>query len=145
MKARSRARSWALQILYAWEMRGAERPLTDVLAEFMAERSISEASRAYLFRLVHEVSAHIREIDRALVDCLTNWRLERLSVIDRSILRIGAAELLFMADIPPRVSLQEAIVLAEKYGSGESPRFVNGVLDALMHRVGGSVPEGGRL
>lgn len=145
MKARSRARGWALQILYAWEMRGATRPLPDVLAEFAAERRIAEQSRDYLFRLILSVHDHLETIDRDLEACLTNWRLERLSVIDRGILRLAAAEMLYLDDVPPRVTIQEAIVLAEKYGTSESPRFVNGVLDALMHRFAGHAQNGGSL
>jgi len=133
VKARTRARGWALQIMYAWETRGRDRPLPEVLAEFMADRRIAEASRDYLFRLVLAVTDHADDIDRALQEKLTNWRLDRLSVIDRSILRLGAAEMRHLSDVPPRVSIQEAILLAEKYGTNESPRFVNGVLDALMH------------
>lgn len=143
MRDRSRARGWALQILYAWEMRGTDRPLPDVLAEFASERRIAEPSRDYLFRLVLTVHDHRDEIDRDLGACLTNWRLERLSVIDRAILRLGAAEMLYLEDVPPRVSIQEAIALAEKYGTHESPRFVNGVLDALMHGKAGGGPNGG--
>jgi len=136
VRDRSRARGWALQILYAWEMRGTARPLPDVLADFAGERRIAERSRDYLFRLVLTVHDHLADIDRALDACLTNWRLERLSVVDRAILRLGAAEILFLNDVPPRVSIQEAIALAEKYGTLDSPRFVNGVLDALMRGTG---------
>ena len=75
-------------------------------------------------------------LDGAIQESLTNWRLERLSVIDRNILRLAAAEMLHMEDIPPRVAIQEAISLAERYGTDQSPRFVNGVLDALMRRIG---------
>jgi N utilization substance protein B len=87
--------------------------------------------------LVNLVSDHRADIDRQLDDSLTNWRLERLSVIDRNILRLAAAEILYgqVDDVPPAVSIQEAIVLAEKYGTQESPRFVNGVLDALRKTV----------
>jgi len=144
VRARSRARGWALQILYAWEMRGREREIRDVLADFMADRRIGEASREYLFRLLHAVEEHIADIDSALHDAITNWRMERLSVIDRNVLRIGAAELLYLDDVPSAVSIQEAIVLAEKYGTDESPRFVNGVLDALMRQTRGSAARGGR-
>jgi N utilization substance protein B len=143
MRDRSRARGWALQILYAWEMRGADLPLPEVLAEFAAERRIAETSRDYLFRLVLTVHDHLDSIDRELGSCLTNWRIDRLSVIDRAILRLGAAELLYLGDVPARVSIQEAIVLAEKYGTHESPRFVNGVLDALMHRAADRESNGG--
>ena len=143
MRARSRARGWALQILYAWEMRGREREIRDVLADFMADRRIGEASREYLFRLLHVVEEHTTEIDSALHDAITNWRMERLSVIDRNVMRIGAAELLYLDDVPPAVSIQEAILLAEKYGTDESPRFVNGVLDALMRQTRASGARGG--
>ncbi len=68
---------------------------------------------------------------------MDNWRLERLSAIDRAVLRIGAVELMWMDDVPPKVAIQEAIRLAEAYGGDESPRFVNGVLDALYKRLAG--------
>ena len=90
MKARTRARGWALQALYAWEARRNDVSMDETLRQFM---------------------------------------------IDRNILRLGVAELLFVDDVPPRVTLREMIHLAERYGTPESPRFVNGVLDALMRRV----------
>lgn len=137
MRERSRARGWALQVLYAWESRGGDTSPVQVLHEFLRERRIAPASREYLERLVRTVADHRSEIDRAIQAALTNWRLERLSVIDRNILRIAVAEMLFMEDVPPRVSIQEAILLAEKFGTADSPRFVNGVLDALLRRLEG--------
>ena len=74
---------------------------------------------------------HMPELDGAIRRHLDNWSLERLSSMDRAVLRIGAAELLYGGDVPPKVAIQEAIRLAEAYGGNESPRFVNGVLDAL--------------
>jgi len=135
MRPRSRARAWTLQILYAWESRDCAVPLSGVLADFLAERRVAQSSQDYLFRLVRVIEARLDEIDRTLQAALTNWRLERLSRIDRNVLRIGAAELIDMADVPVRTSIQEAILLAEKYGSNESPRFVNGVLDAVMKKT----------
>ena len=76
----------------------------------------------------------VPEVDKALQNALKNWRLDRLSVMDRSILRLSATELLFLDEIPPKVSIQEGILLAEAYGGKDSPRFVNGVLDALYKR-----------
>lgn len=137
MRARSRARGWALQVLYAWEARGRETSPLAILREFEEHRRIARESREYLETLIRTVAEHIDEIDRALEASLTNWRLERLAVIDRNILRIAAAEMLYIEDVPPRVSIQEAILLAEKYGTMESPRFVNGVLDALYRRIEG--------
>jgi N utilization substance protein B len=77
---------------------------------------------------------HLPEIDAALRGALDNWRLDRLSRIDRAVLRIAATEMLYVDEIPPRVAIQEAIRLAEAYGGEDSPRFVNGVLDALYKR-----------
>lgn len=136
MKTRSRARGWALRVLYGWDARGGDRDLRDALAAFAAERSIRPENRVYVDRLIRTIAQHRDEIDDSLQKALTNWRLARLSVIDRNILRIGGAELLYHADVPPRVAIQEAILLAEKYGTAESPRFVNGVLDAVMRRAG---------
>lgn len=136
MRARSKARSWALQVLYAWESRGVETSPRVVLHDFEQDRSIADDSRDYLRSLVDLVGKNREQIDKELEHSLTNWRLERLSVIDRNILRLAAAEMLFEKDeIPPAVAIQEAIVLAEKYGTNESPRFVNGVLDALRKSI----------
>ncbi len=90
-------------------------------------------------RLLELLDDHLPEVDAALQEALDNWRLERLSSIDRAVLRIGAIELLWVEDVPPKVAIQEAIRLAEAYGGDDSPRFVNGVLDALYKtRVGRS-------
>lgn len=131
-KTRSRARGWALQALYAWETRGEPVALRVFLSQFLSERRVAQAAVAYIVELVERIGEHRDEIDRALQDSLLNWRMERLSAIDRNILRIGACELLYIEDVPPRVAIQEAILLAEKFGTEQSPRFVNGVLDALM-------------
>ena len=135
MRARSKSRGWSLQVLYAWESRGLDTSPRKVLNDFEQERSIADDSREYLRVLVEKVAAHRDEIDKQLEHSLTNWRLERLSVIDRNILRLAAAEMLYEDDVPPAVAIQEAIMLAEKYGTQESPRFVNGVLDALRKSI----------
>ena len=136
MRERSKARAWALQVLYAWDSR-RDAPLDAVLGEFMTRRRIAPARRAYVRRLVEAVDRDREAVDAALQESVTNWRLGRLSVIDRNILRLGAVEIMRFDDIPPRVSIQEALRLAEEYGTEQSPRFVNGVLDALMKRVEG--------
>jgi N utilization substance protein B len=137
LRARSRARGWTLQVLYAWEMRGASEPLDAFAGDMLAGRRVAADSRPYIDRLVRVVGANRAEIDRRVQGALTNWRLNRLSAIDRAILRLAAAELLYVDDVPPVVSIQEGVKLAEKYGTAESPRFVNGVLDALMRAIEG--------
>lgn len=128
---RSRARAWALQIHYRWESTGFRGSLRDALVETTASRRVSPRRLPYIRRLMTLLDEHMPEIDEKLTDALENWSLDRLSRIDRAVLRIGAAELLHQDEIPPKVAIQEAIRLAEAYGGDESPRFVNGVLDAL--------------
>lgn len=132
---RSRARSWVLQILYAWELAG-EGELAEHARRTLARRRVSDRYRPYVDRLLEVLSERMGEIDEALRTSIPNWRLERLGAIDRAALRIGAAELLFVDDVPGKVAISEAIKLAEKYGGEESPRFVNGVLDAVFRRAG---------
>jgi transcription antitermination protein NusB len=138
VRERSRAREWALRVLYAWESRQAGKGIEPVLEEFLERRVIGPDRRPYLRRLVATLDADLPAIDAELQRCLTNWRLERLSVMDRNVLRLAGAEMMRFDDVPPRVSIQEALRLAEKYGTDRSPAFVNGVLDALMRRLPGS-------
>jgi N utilization substance protein B len=132
---RSRSRAWALQVHYGWESSGAEGTLRDALVHVLGSRRVSPRRLPHLRRLLALMDDHLPEIDRALRDALENWRMERLSAIDRGILRLAGAELLYADDVPPKVAIQEGIRLAEQYGGPESPRFVNGVLDALYKRV----------
>jgi len=132
---RSRARAWALQIHYRWESGGGEGTLRDALVDTMATRRVSPRRVLYVRRLLRLLDEHGAEVDEALRGSLDNWRLDRLSAMDRAVLRIGTVELLFVEEVPPKVTLQEAILLAEAYGGTESPRFVNGVLDALYKRL----------
>jgi N utilization substance protein B len=136
VRERSKARAWALRVLYAWDSRG-DAPLDVVLEEFLARRLIAPGRRPYMRRLVEAVAEDPAGIDDAVQASLTNWRLHRLAVIDRNILRLAAAEMMRIEDVPMRVSIQEALRLAERYGTDQSPRFVNGVLDALMKRIDG--------
>jgi len=108
-------------------VRVSERLFSD-LAIGPDERSIAEP-------LIASAAASIDEIDRDLAAVTMNWRLERLSAIDRSVLRLAAAELR-IGSTPPVTVIKEAIHLAERFGTDDSARFVNGVLDALARRLG---------
>lgn len=132
---RSRARAWILQIHYRWESASPSGSLRDALVETLATRRISPRRLPYVRQILALMEAHLAEVDRALQDALDNWRLDRLSTLDRAVLRIAATEMLFADEVPPKVSIQEAIRLAEQYGGPDSPRFVNGVLDALYKRL----------
>ena len=134
---RSRARAWALQILYRWEAGEArgQGTLRDALVETTSTRRVSPRRLGYVREVLKALDANMDQIEETIQGSLDNWRLERLSAIDRALLRLATAEMLFMEEVPPKVSIQEAILLAEQYGGDESPRFVNGVLDALYKRL----------
>ena len=133
---RVRARAWALQVLYQWEAGGSGGSnLRDALVETTATRQVSPRRLPYVRRLLGTVDENLEEIDARLRRSLDNWRMERLSAIDRGVLRLATAEMLYLEEIPPKVAIQEAVRLAEQYGGPESPRFVNGVLDALYRRM----------
>lgn len=139
---RSRARAWALQIHYRWESAGRGGTLRDTLVEELAHRRVAERRLPRIRRLLSTLDRHLEEVDRSLEEALDNWRLDRLSSIDRGVLRLGATEILFLDDVPPKASIQEAIRLAGAYGGDESPAFVNGVLDAVYRSAGRAAREG---
>ena len=136
MKERSRARGWALQALYAWESRG-EGPDTLLVAfeELAGQLRISAKNRLYAEVLLRLAASNLPRIDRTIQQHLTNWSLARLSVVDRNVLRLGVTELLYVDDVPPRVTIREMMQLAERYATPDSPRFVNGVLDAVARSI----------
>jgi N utilization substance protein B len=130
----SRARARALQALYAWDVR-AQGGLELVATRVWDDLAVGPEERRLAGFIVGEVARHGEEIDRDLATVTTNWRLERLGAIERTVLRLAAAELR-RGETPPKVVIQEAVRLAERYGSEQSARFVNGVVDALARRLG---------
>ncbi|HLA15035.1 MAG TPA: transcription antitermination factor NusB [Gemmatimonadaceae bacterium] len=134
MRIESRARARALQALYACEMRGGTN-LDRVASQVWDDLAVTPEERRLASLLVRAVTAGGETLDSRLADVTTNWRLERLGAIERSVLRIGAAELM-KGETPPRVAIQEAVRLAERFGSSASAKFVNGVLDAFARQAG---------
>lgn len=134
MRLETRARARALQAIYAWDLRG-ETDLDRVSAMIFDDLAVTADERRVAGLLLQTLRDHRKDIDAQLAEVTTNWRIERLGVIERCTLRLAAAELL-RGETPPRVVLREAIRLAERYGNPESARFVNGVLDALARKMG---------
>ena len=134
MRIESRARSRVLQALYAWDMRDDE-PLDRVATTVWDDLSVPPEERSLAGKLLRPVIADAPSIDRELTAVTTNWRLERLGAIERSVLRLAAAEL-SLGEPPAKVVIQEAVRLAERYDSAQSAKFVNGVVDALARRMG---------
>lgn len=133
-RLRRRARARTLQALYAWDL-VPDGGLPRVSEKLWGDLAVGPDERALASPIVREVAANAAEIDALLADTTTNWRLERLGVVERSVLRLGVAELR-LGVTPPRVVIQEAVRLAERFASPESARFVNGVLDAAAQRLG---------
>jgi N utilization substance protein B len=123
-----------LQALYAWDLRG-EQQLERVATQIWDDLSVPPDERTLAGGLIRGIVKNGAALDRELSEVTTNWRLERLGVIDRCVLRLAAAEL-EQGETPPRVVIQEAVHLAERYGTVKSAKFVNGVLDALARRMG---------
>jgi N utilization substance protein B len=130
MTKRSRAREVALQLLFQYDYNPKVGP--PVQERFVRDRLRDPANEWFCLRLFKGVLKHLPEIDRRLGEAAENWRLPRMSGVDRNVLRLGAHELLYVPDTPPSVALNEAIELARRFGSAESPAFVNGVLDKLL-------------
>lgn len=133
-RVETRARARVLQALYAWDLRG-ERELERVATQIWDDLAVSPEERRIAGPLVRTVAKQGKALDKELTEVTTNWRLERLGVVERCVLRMGAAEL-HDGHTPPRVVIQEAVKLAERYGSAQSAKFVNGILDALARRMG---------
>ena len=138
--ARHRSREVSLQVLFAIELHAAKsgaRPAAqEVFDDVGANFEMPEAARAFAKELVVGVEAQRDVLDEQLRKAARNWRLERMAVVDRNLLRLGAWELAF-TDTPVEVVLDEAVRLAKRFGDDPSPGFVNGVLDAVARELRG--------
>lgn len=128
---RPKARDLAMRVIYEATATGDD-PL-EILALAFGRFRFTEDGRRYGEELVTNYARHHRRIDGFIARALANWSLDRVGAVERAILRLGAAELLYVRDTPVRVILDEALRLAHRYGDGGSPSFVNGVLDSIAH------------
>jgi transcription antitermination protein NusB len=134
MGARTTAREAALQMLFAIEASDGdpERAIDDFWRELPGDAE----GRAYADEVVRGVRSRLAELDSQLARASKNWRLERMTRVDRNVLRLGAWELAHQLDVPRAVVLDEAVELAKRFGSEESGPFVNGVLDRVADELG---------
>jgi N utilization substance protein B len=132
MGTRRRARELALQLLYQFELTDASPE--EMQAGFEEWRKASDDVRGFADALLRGTLARIDELDEELGRQTTHWRLERLAAVDRNILRLAMYELIYEAGTPHAVVIDEAIEIAKKYGTKDSGRFVNGVLDGFVKR-----------
>jgi N utilization substance protein B len=135
--SRSRCREWALQFLYQAEFSGA--PRSEAVEGFWRHFHQKGAAPAYLRELVEGVASHQEELDAFIVRYSEHWRLSRMTIVDRNLLRLAIYELLYQPRIPPKVVINEAVEMAKRYGSEASGGFVNGILDQVRLAVGREV------
>ncbi|MBW1708506.1 MAG: transcription antitermination factor NusB [Deltaproteobacteria bacterium] len=130
---RRKSREISLQVLFQLETGDKGLTLEEVFTLFCHNFGAPREARAFAWELVTGVKKHLLEIDDHLNNASEHWRLDRMSHVDRTILRQALYEMLYLNDIPAKVSLNEAIDLGKKFGTDESGAFINGVLDRI-HR-----------
>jgi N utilization substance protein B len=131
MGSRHQARERALQILFQYDIHGRPGLWLDV---FWKENEATDEARAFAERLVAGVLEQKQELDALISKYATNWKISRMPILDRNILRAGVYELLWMDDVPAKVTVNEAIELAKSFGDDEASKFVNGVLDQVLNK-----------
>ena len=134
---RRSGRAYALQLLYARD----GDPATDVAGAAASwaeafELELDPTAQAFARELVAAAFQHAAQIDALIGAASKNWRIDRMSRVDRNILRLGACELVAFRDVPVKVVINEAVELAKRFGTAESSAFVNGVLDRIATAVG---------
>lgn len=137
MRRRTKAREYALKMLYALDIMRESDPAKCIDMFWRENDEADREVKEFAELLVTGVAKNEGVIDKLISQYATNWQLKRMAVIDRNILRFATYELLFREDIPPKVSINEAIDIAKKYGDNESGKFVNGILDKINKAEGG--------
>jgi transcription antitermination protein NusB len=129
MGSRHLSRERALQILFQYDIHGKPGVWLD---EFWNECKADDDAKAFAERLVEGVLAHKKDLDSLIGKYATNWKISRMQIVDRNILRLGAYELLWLDEVPAKVTVNEAIELARDFGDDEAAKFVNGILDKIL-------------
>lgn len=123
------AREIFLKIMYRYEE--GDTDIEMIEKSFFKNKKYSSGDIEFCRTLVQRMIANKQEIDERIVEVLKNWSFDRIQLIDKIILRLGTCEILYFPDIPPQVSINEAIEIGKKYGSSDSGKFINGILDAI--------------
>ncbi|MDE0686983.1 MAG: transcription antitermination factor NusB [Candidatus Poribacteria bacterium] len=136
MSLRRRSRIVAMQILYQIQLTAAPVPI--VTERFWESQDTSVELRPFALELVKGTTAHLEAIDTVLQNTSKNWQLHRMPVVDLSILRCATYEILYIDDIDPATSINEAIEIAKSYSTPDSPKFINGILDNIQKSASNS-------
>ncbi|MDD5475500.1 MAG: transcription antitermination factor NusB [Syntrophales bacterium] len=133
MGHRRKAREIALQVLYQIDMTGMD--VKEAIEVYWANFDAPDIAREFASTLISGTMEHVVEIDELIKACSDHWSLDRMARVDKNILRMAVYELLYLHEIPPKATLNEAIDLGKYYGSENSGAFVNGILDAFYSRM----------
>jgi N utilization substance protein B len=134
LRLETKGRARALQILYAWELTG-EGVVHDVASRLTRLTGPEPRILDFAERLASRVATNVAVLDRQAAVAAENWRMSRIAVVERNILRLAIQELTD-AEVPPKVAIDEAVRLAHWFGGAKAPGFVNGVLDRVAHSMG---------
>ncbi|HRX53639.1 MAG: transcription antitermination factor NusB [Verrucomicrobiales bacterium] len=129
---RREGREAALQFLFSHDLNDGLNP-EDV--SFWELRPAGRAVKAFAVEMLQGVVAHLHDIDAAIAGAVENYSLQRIDAVDRNLLRLASYEILYREDIPVPVSINEAIEISKRFGTSESPRFINGVLDRIRRSL----------
>lgn len=129
MRKRTKSREIALTVLYQADI--TRRDISFASNHYWLDKQEEDIVRKFTDLITKGVEKDLVKIDAMISKYATNWQLKRMAVIDRNVLRIGVFELLYALDIPPKVTINEAVELAKKFGDMESSKFVNGILDKI--------------
>lgn len=133
MGRRRKAREIVLQALYEAEF--SEKPWDEILDDQLERRGPAGETADHARRLFLSTMEHLNELDDRIESSLENWDLERVSLVDKNILRFALAEILYFDDVPSRVIINEAIEIAHRYSSSDAGRFINGLLDRFVREI----------
>jgi len=131
MSTRRIAREYVLKALYAFEQ--GKQSDEDIKKALLDESELDEKTLAFARLLFEKVVGNLETIDEYITKVAQNWKLERIAIVDKNILRMAISEIMYLPDIPMKVAINEAVELAKKYSTFESASFVNGILDRVFH------------
>jgi transcription antitermination protein NusB len=133
MGSRRKAREYALQMLFQWDI--TRDAIGNIIAGFWASQDEPPTVIEFANQLVIQTVEHVEEIDRLIQRHAEHWRLDRMAIVDRNLLRLATQEFMFDRETPKTVVINEAIEIARRFSAEESPQFINGILDSIRKEV----------
>nr|WP_315019663.1 transcription antitermination factor NusB [uncultured Aminipila sp.] len=130
---RNEARELMMQLLFQMEAQNEYN--VEIKEKFLQDKGDLRIQKHYIDQLLDNILEHKDEIDHTLEESSVNWKINRMSKVDFAISRLAVAELLYMDDIPTSVSINEAIILAKKFGTDDSSKFINGILGKVAQKI----------